>query len=146
MPATAPIGKNESEHETDPGSGPIRGTFRPLEKSEPHLLLRSPNGRPPAHRHGGTVMLRNRLLRALRQRRSAGEADIHSEYAAKIAAISLCVPKAQRAAAIQALIAERGAKLRRLREAMRQERAALLRHQLTRFRPQSCDCLNRSPL
>ena len=93
-----------TDPETEPGPGPIRGTFRSLEKRKPR---------------------KRRMRVASRFRRRLGyvavdalQAAIIDEFAGKLAAIECCVPKADREAARQALLSERAAKLRRASETL----------------------------
>ena len=98
----ATIGMTATDPETEPGPEPIRGTFRSLENRKPRK--RRMRIAPRCRRRLGYVAM------------DALQAAILDEFACKLAAIDCCVPKADRAAARQALLSERAAKLRRASE------------------------------
>jgi hypothetical protein len=80
-----------------------------------------------AYSRSGDPSRRDRIGAALDAERRLGEAQIMREYAVKLAAIYACLPPAQAAAAAQALIMEREAKLAAFRREMHQRRKARLR-------------------
>jgi hypothetical protein len=92
-----------TDPETETGGGPIRGTSGSLENRKP----------PPQHVRHIKYALRRFVPRVARK---AMEVAILDEYACKLAAVAICLPRVQRQDAIRVLLSERHAKLQRFHE------------------------------